>query len=575
MFTVGTGVGGGLVLQRPALPRRDQRRRDRPHGDRARPRGRRAHARGKLPQPGHARVLAAGPRARPARRARGARGGGLVPRPAARAGRRGHRPRRRRRRQGGRRRRAARARHPRRAARHRDRQRDQPVRPAGDRDRRRRLDRGRPAARAGASAWPRSTRCPGARPPHDDPARPPRRAGRRARRGAWSPRTRKRRSSRRWRRRGEHEADYLPIAEHGLVGDLHTVALVGTNGTIDWYCCPAFDSPSVFGAILDKDKGGFYALRPTAEDWDVQAALLPGHERPHHALLHRGRRRRGAGLHADRRRRASTVHRHRLIRRVVVVRGQMELPDRGAAALRLRPRRARGRDAPARGAVPLARPDARARGRDRARDGPRAAARAPRRRRLRATFDSQAGESQTFVLERVAAGPHLPPVLRARDARARSRRPSATGAAGSASRATAGRWREMVHALGADAEAADLRADRRARGGADDVAARAARRRAQLGLPLHLDPRRGVLALRAAAARLHRGGRGVHGLADRPHARVEDRAERAAADHVRDRRPRRAARGRAHAPGRATAARARCGSATPRPTSASSTSTAS
>jgi hypothetical protein len=33
---------------------------------------------------------------------------------------------------------------------------------------------------------------------------------------------------------------YLPIAEHGLIGDLHTVALVGTNGTIDWYCCPRF-----------------------------------------------------------------------------------------------------------------------------------------------------------------------------------------------------------------------------------------------------------------------------------------------------------------------------------------------
>ena len=42
---------------------------------------------------------------------------------------------------------------------------------------------------------------------------------------------------------------YLPVAEHGLIGDLHSVALVGTNGTIDWYCCPSFDSPSVFGAI--------------------------------------------------------------------------------------------------------------------------------------------------------------------------------------------------------------------------------------------------------------------------------------------------------------------------------------
>ena len=33
-------------------------------------------------------------------------------------------------------------------------------------------------------------------------------------------------------------ARYLPIAEHGLIGDVHTVALVGTDGTIDWYCCP-------------------------------------------------------------------------------------------------------------------------------------------------------------------------------------------------------------------------------------------------------------------------------------------------------------------------------------------------
>jgi len=42
--------------------------------------------------------------------------------------------------------------------------------------------------------------------------------------------------------------DYLPIAEHGIMGDLHTIALAATDGTIDWYCCPSFDSPSVFGA---------------------------------------------------------------------------------------------------------------------------------------------------------------------------------------------------------------------------------------------------------------------------------------------------------------------------------------
>ena len=52
----------------------------------------------------------------------------------------------------------------------------------------------------------------------------------------------------------------LPVSEHGLIGNLHTVALVGTNGTIDWLCCPTFDAPSVFGAILDADRGGCFEL---------------------------------------------------------------------------------------------------------------------------------------------------------------------------------------------------------------------------------------------------------------------------------------------------------------------------
>jgi Domain of unknown function (DUF5911) len=56
-------------------------------------------------------------------------------------------------------------------------------------------------------------------------------------------------------------ARYLPIAEPGLIGDLHTVALVGTDGTIDWYCCPWFESLSVFAGILDADHGGCSASR--------------------------------------------------------------------------------------------------------------------------------------------------------------------------------------------------------------------------------------------------------------------------------------------------------------------------
>jgi GH15 family glucan-1,4-alpha-glucosidase len=70
-------------------------------------------------------------------------------------------------------------------------------------------------------------------------------------------------------------ARYLPIAEHGLIGDLHTVALVGTDGTIDWYCCPRFDSPSVFGAILDADHGGLFRIAPDCDGWSSKQLYLP------------------------------------------------------------------------------------------------------------------------------------------------------------------------------------------------------------------------------------------------------------------------------------------------------------
>ena len=50
---------------------------------------------------------------------------------------------------------------------------------------------------------------------------------------------------------------YLPIEEYGLIGNMRTSALVGVNGSIDWFCFPYFDSPSVFGAVLDDRKGGW------------------------------------------------------------------------------------------------------------------------------------------------------------------------------------------------------------------------------------------------------------------------------------------------------------------------------
>ncbi|MFI1206426.1 glycoside hydrolase family 15 protein [Streptomyces sp. NPDC020802] len=123
-------------------------------------------------------------------------------------------------------------------------------------------------------------------------------------------------------------AGYLPIADHGLIGDLRSVALVGTNGTIDWYCCPSFDAPSVFASILDADKGGSFEL----------AAAVPARTRQFYfpdtnVLVTRFFTEDGVGevqdfmpVDGD----ATEPDRHRLIRRVLCVRGSIPFRARVA-----------------------------------------------------------------------------------------------------------------------------------------------------------------------------------------------------------------------------------------------------
>jgi len=60
----------------------------------------------------------------------------------------------------------------------------------------------------------------------------------------------------------DHDVRYPPIADYGMLGDLRSAALLSKQGSIDWMCLPRFDSPWIFGRLLDWDKGGYLELRP-------------------------------------------------------------------------------------------------------------------------------------------------------------------------------------------------------------------------------------------------------------------------------------------------------------------------
>jgi GH15 family glucan-1,4-alpha-glucosidase len=116
---------------------------------------------------------------------------------------------------------------------------------------------------------------------------------------------------------GIHSRTYLPIASHGVIGDLRTVALVATDGTIDWYCPPAFDSPSVFGAILDSERGGYYRIGPVRDCATKQLYLADTN-----VLITRFLSPDGVGEVQDF---MPVGSEQRLIRRVACVRGRMRL----------------------------------------------------------------------------------------------------------------------------------------------------------------------------------------------------------------------------------------------------------
>jgi GH15 family glucan-1,4-alpha-glucosidase len=68
---------------------------------------------------------------------------------------------------------------------------------------------------------------------------------------------------------------YQPIEDYGIIGDLHTVALVGMDGSIDFLSFPQFDSPTVFAKLLDAERGGSFSIHPQLEDGAHKQMYLP------------------------------------------------------------------------------------------------------------------------------------------------------------------------------------------------------------------------------------------------------------------------------------------------------------
>ena len=115
---------------------------------------------------------------------------------------------------------------------------------------------------------------------------------------------------------------YQPIENYGIIGDLHSVALVGLDGSIDWLCLPSFDSPSVFAAILDDEKGGRFKISPASEGVTRKQLYWPDTN----VLVSRFFTPEGVAEITDYMPIGAPTNghgRHQLIRRVEVVRGEM------------------------------------------------------------------------------------------------------------------------------------------------------------------------------------------------------------------------------------------------------------
>lgn len=113
---------------------------------------------------------------------------------------------------------------------------------------------------------------------------------------------------------------YSPIENYGMIGDRHTVALVGMDASIDFMCFPHFDSPSIFARMLDDEKGGFFRLAPILEDVQQKQLYLTDTN----VLLTRFLSKHGVAEISDFMPIESLHPTHDLVRRAKTVRGEMK-----------------------------------------------------------------------------------------------------------------------------------------------------------------------------------------------------------------------------------------------------------
>ena len=332
---------------------------------------------------------------------------------------------------------------------------------------------------------------------------------------------------------------FPPIADYAFLSNCHTGALVALDGAIDWLCVPAFDSPSVFGTLLDREAGYFrfgpFGINhPTARAYEeagtnvlVTTWKTPSGWAEVRDALTMGPRTGDDEVTPHTRPPADDDCDHMLVRTVRCLEGHIEMELVQAASLRSttagsRPNgrwwaavgRRPTRPEPGRpcGCRPTWPWESRATGL-----GPGASSRQATRRYCSLSWAAN-----------LASVTDVEDANRRLDTTTRYWR-NWLGTA----RIPDHRWREPIQALRPGRQGPHLHADRRHGRGAHHVAARDPRRRAQLGLPLHLDPGLDVHLASPAFHELGLGGRRVHAVHRRPRAQQGRRAT----DHVRHRRP--------------------------------------